>query len=407
MLVAAGSARRMGGAGRKQFALLGGVPVLARALAAFRDVPGLLTVAAVLPPDDVDRGRALLARRPADAGAAGSPEPALVCVAGGATRQESVRRGLDALGEVDVVLVHDAARPLPSPALVRRVLEVARGGAGAVPVLPVGDTLKRVDGGALATVSREGLLAAQTPQGFPRGMLVEAHRRAAADGVTATDDAALCERYGFPVRAVEGEPANLKLTTPGDLALAEALVASLDGVAAAPRRGDEPETANAAGLAGVRTGLGYDMHRLEDGRPCILGGVLIESPRGPVGHSDADVLLHAIADALLGAAGEPDIGHRFPPDDPRWAGADSADLLRRVRDDVLRRFEIAYVDAVVVAEAPRLAPHVPAIRRRIAEVLGIGAELVNVKATTAEGLGAIGRGEGIAAQAVATLRERA
>jgi 2-C-methyl-D-erythritol 4-phosphate cytidylyltransferase/2-C-methyl-D-erythritol 2,4-cyclodiphosphate synthase len=355
----------------------------------------------------VDRGRALLAHRPADAGAASSPEPALVCVAGGATRQESVRRGLDALGEVDVVLVQDAARPLPSPALVRRVLEVARGGAGAVPVLPVGDTLKRVDGGALATVSREGLLAAQTPQGFPRGMLVEAHRRAAADGVTATDDAALCERYGFPVRAVEGEPANLKLTTPGDLALAEALVASLDGVASAPRRGDEPETAHAAGLAGVRTGLGYDMHRLEDGRPCILGGVLIESPRGPVGHSDADVLLHAIADALLGAAGEPDIGYRFPPDDPRWAGADSAELLRRVRDDVLRRFEIAYVDAVVVAEAPRLAPHVPAIRRRIAEVLGIGAELVNVKATTAEGLGAIGRGEGIAAQAVATLRERA
>lgn len=407
MLVAAGWARRMGGAAHKQFAVLGGVSVLARALAAFEDLPGLREVAAVLPPDELDRGRALLARRPTGAEAAGRPEPALVCVAGGATRQESVRLGLDALGEVEVVLVHDAARPLLSPALPRRVLEVARSGTGAVPVLPVGDTLKRVDGGALATVSRDGLLAAQTPQGFPRGMLVEAHRRAAADGVTATDDAALCERYGFPVRAVEGEPGNLKLTTPEDLALAEALVASRDAVASPARRGGARRRGDAPGLIGVRTGLGYDMHRLEDGRPCVLGGVLIQSPRGPVGHSDADVLLHAIADALLGAAGEPDIGHRFPPDDPRWAGADSADLLRRVRDAVLRRFEIAYVDAVVVAEAPRLAPHVPAIRRRIAEVLGIGAELVNVKATTAEGLGAIGRGEGIAAQAVATLRERA
>jgi 2-C-methyl-D-erythritol 4-phosphate cytidylyltransferase/2-C-methyl-D-erythritol 2,4-cyclodiphosphate synthase len=381
----------MGGAGRKQFALLAGVPVLARALAAFDALPGLREVVVVLPPAELDRGRELL-------DAAG--RRSAVCVAGGATRQESVRRGLDALGEVEVVLVHDAARPLLSPALARRVLEVARSGVGAVPVLPVGDTLKRVRAGALATVPREGLLAAQTPQGFPRAMLLEAHRRAAAGGVTATDDAALCERFGFAVRAVEGEAANLKLTRPEDLDLAEGLVERLGGERPAGAHRD------GAGLA-VRTGLGYDVHRLEEGRPCIIGGVRLDFARGPAGHSDGDVLLHAIADALLGSAGEADIGHRFPPGDPAWAGADSADLLRRVREAIEPRFEIAYVDAVVVAEAPRLAPHVPAIRRRIAAILGIDAGLVNVKATTAEGLGAVGRGEGIAAQAVATLRERA
>jgi 2-C-methyl-D-erythritol 4-phosphate cytidylyltransferase/2-C-methyl-D-erythritol 2,4-cyclodiphosphate synthase len=393
----------MGGAGRKQFALLAGVPVLARALAAFDGLPGLREVVVVLPPAELDRGRELL-------DAAG--RRSAVCVAGGATRQESVRRGLDALGEVEVVLVHDAARPLLSPALPRRVLEVARSGAGAVPVLPVGDTLKRVQAGVLATVPREGLLAAQTPQGFPRAMLLEAHRRAAAEGVTATDDAALCERCGFAVRAVEGEAANLKLTRPEDLDLAEALVERLGGWSAGAHRerlGERPAAAHRDGGAGpvVRTGLGYDVHRLEEGRPCMIGGVRLDFPRGPAGHSDGDVLLHAIADALLGSAGEPDIGHRFPPGDPAWAGADSADLLRRVREAIEPRFEIAYVDAVVVAEAPRLAPHVPEIRRRIAGILGIDAGLVNVKATTAEGLGAVGRGEGIAAQAVATLRERA
>jgi 2-C-methyl-D-erythritol 4-phosphate cytidylyltransferase/2-C-methyl-D-erythritol 2,4-cyclodiphosphate synthase len=406
----------MGGAGRKQFALLAGVPVLARALAAFDGLPGLREVVVVLPPAELDRGRELL-------DAAG--RRSAVCVAGGATRQESVRRGLDALGEVEVVLVHDAARPLLSPALPRRVLEVARSGAGAVPVLPVGDTLKRVQAGALATFPREGLLAAQTPQGFPRAMLLEAHRRAAAEGVTATDDAALCERCGFAVRAVEGEAANLKLTRPEDLDLAEALVQRLGGERSAgvhrerlgersagshrERLGERSAGAHRDGGAGpaVRTGLGYDVHRLEEGRPCMIGGVRLDFPRGPAGHSDGDVLLHAVADALLGSAGEPDIGHRFPSGDPAWAGADSADLLRRVREAIEPRFEIAYVDAVVVAEAPRLAPHVPEIRRRIAGILGIDADLVNVKATTAEGLGAVGRGEGIAAQAVATLRERA
>jgi 2-C-methyl-D-erythritol 2,4-cyclodiphosphate synthase/2-C-methyl-D-erythritol 4-phosphate cytidylyltransferase len=392
----------MGGARRKQFAPLGGVPVLVRALAAFDGLPELRRTVVVLPPDELERGREMLGvldrrnpvrrsspRAEPTGGPLGAAAATPIVTAGGPTRQDSVRRGLEALGEVEVVLVHDAARPLLSPALPRRVLDVARSGSGAVPVLPVGDTLKRVQGGALVTSSREGLLAAQTPQGFPRAMLLEAHRRAAADGVTATDDAALCERYGFPVRAVEGEPANVKLTRPEDLDLAEALV----------RR--------EAGPPRIRTGLGYDVHRLEGGRPCVIGGVRIDAPQGPAGHSDADVLLHAIADALLGAAGERDIGHRFPPDDPAWEGADSADLLARVRDAVAPRFAIEYVDAVVVAEAPRIAPHVVAIRRRIAGILGIDDELVNVKATTAEGLGAIGRGEGIAAQAVVTLATRA
>jgi 2-C-methyl-D-erythritol 4-phosphate cytidylyltransferase/2-C-methyl-D-erythritol 2,4-cyclodiphosphate synthase len=192
---------------------------------------------------------------------------------------------------------------------------------------------------------------------------------------------------------VEGEPTNLKITTAADWELAQALVAARERPSGPTERA-------------WRTGIGYDVHRLEAGRPCVLGGVRIESDRGPAGHSDGDVLVHAVMDAVLGAAGEPDIGHRFPPGDPRWAGADSLSLLAQVRDAVAGRFEVLFVDCCLVAEAPRIGPHVPAMRGRIAAALAIPAERVNVKATTAEGLGAIGRGEGLAAQAVVTLWEK-
>jgi 2-C-methyl-D-erythritol 4-phosphate cytidylyltransferase/2-C-methyl-D-erythritol 2,4-cyclodiphosphate synthase len=314
-------------------------------------------------------------------------------VAGGSSRQESVRLGLEALGETEAVLVHDAARPLVTRELAQRVAEAALAGESVVPVVPVADTLKRLDGGWLSTVARGGLFAAQTPQGFPRRLLREAHARARTEGVRATDDAALLEAFGLAVVSLEGEATNLKLTSPADWELAEALIAAREG--AAREIGRAP-----------RTGIGYDVHRLERGRPCVLGGVRIESDRGPAGHSDGDVLVHAVMDAVLGAAGEPDIGHRFPAGDPRWAGADSIGLLERVREAVAPHFEVLFVDCCIVAEAPRVAPHVPAMRARIAAALGIPAARVNVKATTAEGLGAIGRGEGICAQAVATLRER-
>ncbi|HEY7461058.1 MAG TPA: 2-C-methyl-D-erythritol 4-phosphate cytidylyltransferase [Gemmatimonadota bacterium] len=384
VLAAGGGGVRMGGA-KKQFALLGGVPVFVRALRPFLTLPGLARAVVVLPGEELARGRALLEVE--------APGKGVEMVAGGSSRQESVRLGLEALGETEAVLVHDAARPLVTRELAQRVAEAALAGESVVPVVPVADTLKRLDGGWLSTVARGGLFAAQTPQGFPGRLLREAHARARTEGVRATDDAALLEAFGLAVVSLEGEATNLKLTSPADWELAEALIAAREG--AAREIGRAP-----------RTGIGYDVHRLERGRPCVLGGVRIESDRGPAGHSDGDVLVHAVMDAVLGAAGEPDIGHRFPAGDPRWAGADSIGLLERVREAVAPHFEVLFVDCCIVAEAPRVAPHVPAMRARIAAALGIPAARVNVKATTAEGLGAIGRGEGICAQAVATLRER-
>ncbi len=385
VLAAGGGGSRMGGGERKQFALLGGVPVLVRALRPFLALERLARAVVVLPAEDLARGQALVR--------AAAPGVDLAVVVGGPTRQESVRRGLAALGPVQVVLVHDAARPLASAGLAARVARAGGRGEGVVPVVPLSDTLKRVVNGALSTVARTDVFGAQTPQGFPGPLLSDAHARARAEGIEATDDAALLETFGQPVRAVAGEPTNVKITTPADWELAEALVAAREG----PAR----PAAHAS-----RTGIGYDVHRLERGRACVLGGVRIDSDRGPAGHSDGDVLVHAVMDAVLGAAGEPDIGHRFPPADPRWAGADSLALLAQVRDAVVGRFEILFVDCCLVAEAPRIAPHVPAMRSRIAAALAIPPERVNVKATTAEGLGAIGRGEGLAAQAVATLREK-
>jgi 2-C-methyl-D-erythritol 4-phosphate cytidylyltransferase/2-C-methyl-D-erythritol 2,4-cyclodiphosphate synthase len=373
----------MGQGEKKQFALLAGIPVLARALRPFAELPLLDRAVVVLPLADLARGAAIVHEV--------APRLPIRAVSGGATRQDSVRIGLAALGEVEAVLVHDAARPLASAKLVARVAEGALRGEAVVPVVPVRDTLKRLVGDAASTVSREGLYSAQTPQGFPRRALEEAHARALAGGVSATDDAGLLEALGGAVRPVEGEVTNLKLTTPDDWEVAEALIVARQG----------------AGVPGFRTGIGYDVHRLVEGRPCVLGGVRIDSPRGPLGHSDGDVLVHAVMDAVLGAAGEADIGRRFPPDDARFAGADSLGLLEEVGRAVSGRFEILFVDACVIAEAPRVGPHVPAMRTRLAAALAIAPERVNVKATTAEGLGAIGRGEGIAAQAVATLRERA
>jgi 2-C-methyl-D-erythritol 4-phosphate cytidylyltransferase/2-C-methyl-D-erythritol 2,4-cyclodiphosphate synthase len=380
LLVAGGAGSRLAGPEKKQFAPLRGVPLLLRALRPFEGQPGLTHAIVVVPAQDLTRSRDLVDGE--------MPGFSIRFVAGGVTRQESVWNGLQVAPPVDVVLIHDAARPLASRGLVQRALEIAYAGEGAVPALPISDTLKRLTGEGLTTVPREGLYAAQTPQAFPREMIQTAHRRAVAEGLSATDDGALCEHYGFPVRLLPGEPSNLKITTPEDWKLAESLLVS------------------DASRSGVRTGIGYDIHPLVAGRACILGGVRIDAPRGPAGYSDADVLLHAIMDALLGAAGEPDIGHRFPADDPRYVGANSLELLREIREAVSDRFEIQFVDAILVAELPRIAPHVAQMRGRIAGALGISPERVNVKATTAEGLGAVGRGEGIAAQAVVTLYER-
>jgi 2-C-methyl-D-erythritol 4-phosphate cytidylyltransferase/2-C-methyl-D-erythritol 2,4-cyclodiphosphate synthase len=306
-------------------------------------------------------------------------------VAGGSERRQSVAAGLDAVPAADWIVVHDGARPFVSGALVVQVLDAAQRWGAATAGLPVTDTVKRVeDGRVRTTVDRSDLVAVQTPQAFRAGLLREAHRRVPAE-VAATDDAELVERLGGEVIVVPGDPANVKVTTPSDLALAR-------------RRAGEA-------IAGeVRVGVGYDVHRLVPGRDLVLGGVRIPHPRGLEGHSDADAIAHAITDALLGAAGRRDIGFHFPPDDPAYRGADSLSLLGSVVEQLRSEgWAVVNVDAVVMAEAPALAPFVDEMRQRIAAAAGIGPGQVGVKATSGEGLGPVGRGEGIAAHAVALL----
>jgi 2-C-methyl-D-erythritol 2,4-cyclodiphosphate synthase/2-C-methyl-D-erythritol 4-phosphate cytidylyltransferase len=343
-------------------------------------------------------------------------------VAGGERRQDSVGAGLAALPEgIEIVVIHDGARPLAEPELFNRCAAAAAERGAAIAATPVSDTLKRVAEGAIAgTVDRAGLWAAQTPQAFR----LESLRRvlAASSGETVTDEAGLCEAAGVPVSVVPASPANLKVTHAEDIPVADALLRNREGRFAegGGRTRPEGEQEHGEWIAArplhfsprersdppipPRVGIGYDAHRFASGRRLVLGGVEIAHDRGLDGHSDADVLLHAIADALLGAAALGDIGQHFPPSDERFRDADSQVLLR----EVVRLVQEAgwvpgNVDATLLAEAPRIGPHVPLMRERIAACLGLSPGAVSVKATTNEGMGAIGRGEGIAALATATL----
>ena len=363
IVVAAGDGTRFGRP--KQYEPLAGRRVVEWALAAAREACDGVVV--VVP-----------------AAYAARPEPAAdVVVAGAATRSGSVRCGLAAVpDDAEVVVVHDAARPLATPALFRAAVDAVRAGAaGAVCAVPLADTVKRVEGAAVVgTVDRTGLWAVQTPQAFRAGVLRAAH----AGGAEATDDAGLVEAMGEQVVVVPGEPGNLKLTGPADLTVAEAL----------------------AGGPLLRVGQGYDVHAFSDdpARALVLGGVTFAGERGLAGHSDADVVVHAVADALLGAAGLGDIGVHFPDSDPAWSGADSMGLLAEVTRLVATAgWHPANVDCTVVLERPRLAPQRAAMEARLAEVV---AAPVSVKAARAEGLGALGRGEGIACTAVAMVRRR-
>jgi 2-C-methyl-D-erythritol 4-phosphate cytidylyltransferase/2-C-methyl-D-erythritol 2,4-cyclodiphosphate synthase len=334
----------------------------------------------VSPPDGVEAFRVLIAGGPDD--------KTEKVVAGGATRQESVWAGLcEVSAGMDCVLIHDAARPLVSPRLIESCGAAAASHGAAIAALPVSDSLKRSVGDVIAaSVDRSGLWTAQTPQAFRLSVITEAYTRARRDGVVATDDAALVEATGRPVRLVMGSPRNIKITYPADLALAESLVRA------------------ELGAVGMRCGIGYDVHRLVAGRRLMLGGVEFPGARGLAGHSDADVLAHAICDALLGAAGLGDIGRHFPDTDPRYAGADSIELLRRVREmTAAAGFGVVNVDAVVIAEEPRIAGDVARMQQRIGEALGIPPDRVSVKGKTAEGLGSIGAGEGIASHAICTI----
>jgi len=376
VIVAAGRGERLGATIPKAFVAVAGVPMLlhaARRVALSPEVGRIVVVVGAL---DVDRARVLLMQH--------GVRNVTAVVPGGAHRQDSVFAGLSHLGEAPVAVVHDGARPLVPPDVVTAVIQAAAEAGAASAGLPVRETVKLVDGAdARQTLDRDRLWVAHTPQAFRTALLREAHHRAKAEGFYGTDDAVLVERLGYAVRMVEDSPRNLKVTVPADLDLAEAYAGQRQM---------------------VRTGIGYDAHRLALGRLLRVGGVEIPWPRGLAGHSDADVLAHAIMDALLGAAGLGDLGRHFPPGDPAFRGADSIELLRRVTAMAAGAgWRVVHVDSTVLAEAPRLAPYIPQMQERLAAALGVDSSAVNIKATTTEGMGAIGRGEGIAAHAVATL----
>ena len=383
LIVAAGRGTRAGGDVPKQYRPIGGIPMLRRSIQAFLDHPAIDRVVVAVAPDDTLY---------ADI-APQQSERLLAPVAGGETRQETVRLGLRSLQNrhPERILIHDAARPYASAALIGRVVEALESADAVIPALPVPATLKAVreDGTIVRTVPREGIHAAETPQGFRYEPILAAHETAAAAGQAFTDDAAVAEWAGIPVKVVAGEVGNVKITSGAD-------------VAAADRRA----LAEAAlALGDVRVGTGFDVHAFGPGSAIMLGGLSIPHTRGVVGHSDADVALHALTDAILGALADGDIGTHFPPTDPQWKDAPSDVFLRFAAERVAARGgRIAHLDLAIVTEGPRIAGHRDAMRARIAAICGISIDRVGVKATTNENLGFIGRGEGLAAYASATIR---
>jgi 2-C-methyl-D-erythritol 4-phosphate cytidylyltransferase/2-C-methyl-D-erythritol 2,4-cyclodiphosphate synthase len=384
LIVAAGRGVRAGnGALAKQFQSIGGKAMLARTIEAFLGHNCIEKVQVVIGSADAAQYRAV----------APHSKKLLPPALGGDTRQRSVFAGLTALSANPPtnVLIHDAARPFVSDELIDKIAKALSEREAVVPTLPVTATLKAVDAAGIvsATVPRDGLQMAETPQGFRFAAIFAAHKKAAAGHIDFTDDAAAAEWAGIPVHTVPGDPANVKLTTAAEISAAdrrlriEALVTSGE----------------------TRVGIGYDVHRFGPGVYIVLGGVAIPHDRGLVGHSDADAGLHALTDAILGALADGDIGAHFPPSDIKWKGASSdlflADAVRRV---AARGGTIAHLDLVIIAEAPKIGPHRDAMRTRIAEICGISLDRVGVKATTNEQLGFIGRSEGIAAHASATIR---
>ena len=384
LLVAAGRGARAASDTQKpkQYCRIGGAPMLTHTLSAFAHHPRIDGIQVVIHPDDASLY-----------GEASAPfaDRVLPEVIGGPRRQDSVKLGLEALVEAppELVLIHDAARPFVDGALISRVIDTLADQVCALPCLPVTDTLKREDGGRVTgTVSREGLCRAQTPQGFQFEAILAAHRAAAQDStLDFTDDAAVAEWFGLEVVAVEGSEQNRKLTTAEDLTIADHIMRK-DGAASGT----------------VRVGSGYDVHALGPGDTVILCGVRIPHNKKLIGHSDADVGLHALTDALLGAIAEGDIGTHFPPSDERWRGAPSEIFLKAAADKIRSRGgTISNVDVMLLCEKPRIAPYRDAMRNAMAGILGLDVSQVSVKATTNEQLGFVGRKEGIAAMATATV----
>jgi len=378
IIAAGGQGTRMGGDRPKQLLSLGGVTILQRSVDAFDRCRQVDEIVLVVPPE--------LAT---DSASVARPEGTPVrVVAGGIRRQDSVARGFDASSlSSEIIVVHDAARPLCPTELIVRTIEAAARHGAAIAALPAQDTVKQRAAGddrfVGRTLARQCIVLAQTPQAFRREVLAEAvglGRR----GVEATDEAVLAERAGHRVVLVAGDPMNIKITTQRDLSIARRFLG---------------ETMPA------RVGFGYDLHRLVEGRPLVLGGVRIPHDRGLAGHSDADAVCHAVADAILGAASAGDIGRHFPDTDPRWKGASSIELLRAVVDLVRSRgFVVVNLDVVVVAERPRIGPHTDGMCKAVASAVGVDPDAVSIKGKTNEGVDATGRGEAIATHAVALLR---
>ncbi|MFT0874967.1 bifunctional 2-C-methyl-D-erythritol 4-phosphate cytidylyltransferase/2-C-methyl-D-erythritol 2,4-cyclodiphosphate synthase [Rhodopseudomonas sp. G2_2311] len=379
IIVAAGRGLRAGAGGPKQYRTLAGRPVIARAMEPFCTHPGVMAVQPVTNPDDTEMFNAAVAGlnfRPA--------------VGGGATRQASVRAGLEALAELkpDIVLIHDAARCFVTQELISRAITAAGATGAALPVVPVTDTIKQVDanGAVDATPDRATLRIAQTPQAFRFDVILDAHRRAAQDGRDEfTDDAAIAEWAGLTVSTFEGDANNMKMTTPEDFAREESRLM--------------------AALGDIRTGTGYDVHAFGEGDHVWLCGLKVPHTRGFLAHSDGDVGLHALVDAILGALADGDIGSHFPPTDPQWKGAASDKFLKYAIDRVTARGgRVANLEVTMICERPKIGPLRDAMRQRIAEITGVPVSRVAVKATTSEKLGFTGREEGIAATASATIR---
>jgi 2-C-methyl-D-erythritol 4-phosphate cytidylyltransferase / 2-C-methyl-D-erythritol 2,4-cyclodiphosphate synthase len=385
LVVAAGRGLRLGAERPKQYLNCAGRPLIARTLETLAAAWPFSAIAVAIRAED----RALYDEALADlapAAAAALAPPAI----GGATRQQSVLAGLESLepGRPDIVLIHDAVRPFPSPDLVARAVQAAERHGAAAPGTPLSDTVKQIDGEGrvLATPPRSTLRAVQTPQAFAFPLILAAHRSAAAAGVAdLTDDIAVAEWTGARAYVFEGDPANVKVTTMEDFRAAEARL-----------MGNAGET---------RVGQGFDVHAFAPGDHVWLCGVRVPHSHALSGHSDADVALHALADAIYGALAEGDIGAHFPPSDPQWRGAASKVFLAHAAERVRARGGfIVHLDATLVCEAPKIAPYREAMRARVAEIAGLDAARVAVKATTTEGLGFAGRGEGIACLATATVR---
>ncbi len=386
LTVAGGRGFRAGEGIPKQYRDLLGETVLARTLGALHVAAPQAVLLTVIHADD----RALY-----DASiAALSPaarDRLLPPALGGASRQDSVRNGLEALQALEkppkTVLIHDAARPFAHPALIARAIDAALDHGAAAPGVPLSDTIKRIDAASrvVDTPDRASLRAVQTPQAFDFELILKAHRAAAVEALDFTDDAMIVENSGHPVHIFAGDPGNFKLTTAEDFLRAESLLLN--------------------SLPDIRTGQGYDVHAFAAGDHVWLGGVRVPHTHGLAGHSDADVLAHAVTDAILGAIADGDIGSHFPPSDPRWKGAKSSIFLEHSVSLVRRRGgAIAHIDATIVCEAPKIGPHREAIRESLAKIMGIELSRVAVKATTSEKLGFTGRQEGMAALALATVR---